>query len=98
MNCEITQLQHASAKRADTFLNAQQAAAALNLPLYFFVNTYKRQALGIPFYSINRLVRYRLDELHRWQVGMSASLASAPEQRAPHTGFPGSAEEGAVHA
>ena len=75
MNLDISLAEHASAQRSDTFLNAQQAAAALNLPLYFFVNTYKRQALGIPFYSINRLVRYRLDELHRWQVGKAAQLA-----------------------
>ena len=63
----------------EPLINAQQASVALNLPLYYFVNTYKRDKLGVPFYAINRLVRYRLNELHKWQVALSAK-----EQRGTH--------------
>ena len=69
-----------SAFSEEPFVNAQQASAALNLPLYYFVNPYKRAKLGIPHYFINRLVRYRLRELHKWQVAMSTQLAAEAEK------------------
>lgn len=71
-----------SAFPTEPFVNAQQASAALNLPLYYFVNPYKRAKLGIPHYFINRLVRYRLRELHKWQVAMSTHLAAEAEKLA----------------
>lgn len=52
----------------EPFVTAEQASTALNLPLYYFLDARKRAALGIPYYSISRLVRYRLRELHKWQV------------------------------
>lgn len=61
----------------EIFVTAQQASAALNLPLYYFLNPAKRDELGVPHYCINRLVRYRLKELHRWQVRHAARLEQA---------------------
>ena len=58
----------------DHLVTADQASAALNLPLYFFIDARKRAALGIPYYSINRMVRYRIRELHKWQVRYAAEL------------------------
>ncbi len=52
----------------EPLLTAQDASKALNLPLYYFTKTAKRKALGLPFYCVNRLVRFRLGELHQWQV------------------------------
>ena len=80
----------------EPFINAQQAAVALNLPLYYFVNTYKRAKMGVPFYCINRLVRYRLNELHKWQVALSAQLAQAGSMDPKTSGCAGS--EGGAHA
>lgn len=80
----------------EPFINAQQAAVALNLPLYYFVNTYKRAKMGVPFYCINRLVRYRLNELHKWQVALSAQLAQAGSIDPKTSGHAGS--EGGAHA
>jgi hypothetical protein len=59
----------------EPFVNAEQASAALNLPLYFFINTQKRTSLGLPHYIINRMVRYRIGELHQWQVMYSAQAS-----------------------
>jgi len=75
----ITLITQPSVHHDEPLINAQQASVALNLPLYYFVNTYKRDKLGVPFYAINRLVRYRLNELHKWQVALSAK-----EQRGAH--------------
>ena len=56
---------------ASSFITAQQASAMLNLPLYYFINHAKRDQMGVPHYFINRMVRYRLGELHRWQVSLA---------------------------
>jgi hypothetical protein len=53
---------------SEPFVTAKQASAALNMPLYYLINTQKRQELGIPYYSINRMVRFRIRELHMWRV------------------------------
>ena len=63
------QVGHMAADFAEDFLvTAEQASAALNLPLYYFIDARKRTELGIPYYSINRMVRYRIRELHKWNV------------------------------
>jgi hypothetical protein len=64
---------HMAADFAEDYLvTAEQASAALNLPLYYFIDARKRAELGIPYYSINRMVRYRIRELHKWQVRFAA--------------------------
>lgn len=59
----------------ERLVNAQEASVALNLPLYFFINTAKRDSLGIPHYFIHKMVRYRLTELHAWHVARAACVA-----------------------
>ena len=56
----------------EPFVTAEQASTALNLPLYYFIDARKRAEMGIPFYLISRMVRYRIRELHKWQVGYAA--------------------------
>lgn len=56
----------------DYLVTAEQASTALNLPLYYFIDARKRAELGVPYYLINRMVRYRIRELHKWQVGYAA--------------------------
>lgn len=58
----------------ELLVTAEQASMALNLPLYYFTKTAKRQALGLPFYCVNRLIRFRLGELHKWQVAYAQKL------------------------
>jgi len=63
----------------DFLVTAEQASAALNLPLYYFIDARKRAELGIPYYSINRMVRYRIRELHTWQVRYAAEQVKSPD-------------------
>ena len=58
----------------EPLLTAKHGSKALNLPLYYFTKTAKRKALGLPFYCVNRLVRFRLGELHQWQVAYANKL------------------------
>jgi hypothetical protein len=64
----------------DYLVTAEQASAALNLPLYYFVDARKRTELGIPYYSINRMVRYRIRELQKWQVRYAAEQVKHPDE------------------
>lgn len=68
----------------EPLVTAEQASAALNLPLYYFIDTRKRAELGIPYYAINRMVRYRIRELHKWQVRYAAEQAQ--RENAPQSG------------
>lgn len=52
----------------EPLVTAEQAAKTLNLPMYYFTHTRKRKELGLPFYCVNRLIRFRLGELHQWQM------------------------------
>jgi len=63
----------------DFLVTAEQASAALNLPLYYFIDARKRTELGIPYYSINLMVRYRIRELHKWQVRYAAEQVKHPD-------------------
>ncbi len=67
----------------EPLVSAEQASAALNLPLYYFIDTRKRAELGIPYYSINRMVRYRIRELHKWQVRYAAEQAQRLKDAEP---------------
>ena len=58
----------------EPLLTASRASKALNLPLYYFTKTAKRKALGLPFYCVKRLVRFRLGELHQWQLAYAQKL------------------------
>ena len=59
---------HTNSNSFETMLSSEQAAIAFNLPFYFFRNPYKRKKLQIPHYYINKLVRYRLNELRVWHA------------------------------
>ena len=72
----------------EPFVTAEQASTALNLPLYYFIDARKRAEMGIPFYLISRMVRYRIRELYKWQVGYAA-------RQAGHTS---TAQKGGAHA
>lgn len=45
---------------------------ALNLPLYYFIDARKRAEIGIPHYLISRFVRFRIREVHKWNVARVA--------------------------
>jgi hypothetical protein len=75
----------------ESLVTAKQASTALNLPLYYFLDARKRAELGIPYYSISRMVRYRLRDLHKWQVRYAAEQAAL-------TAHSAKAPQGGVHA
>jgi hypothetical protein len=60
---------------SEPLVTAKQASAALNMPLYYLINTQKREELGIPYYSINKMVRFRIRELHLWRIEYLARKA-----------------------
>ena len=75
---------HTNSNSFETMLSSEQAAIAFNLPFYFFRNPYKRKKLQIPHYYINKLVRYRLNELRVWHAQLGVLLAApAKEAQAP---------------
>ena len=75
---------HTAADLDEYLVTAEQASAALNLPLYYFIDARKRAEMGIPHYSINRMVRYRIREVHQWQVKYAAEQTS--HANSPQTG------------
>jgi hypothetical protein len=78
---------HTAADLAEYLVTAEQASVALNLPLYYFIDARKRAEMGIPYYSINRMVRYRIRELHQWQVKYAAEQtrrADSPQRGGVH--------------
>ena len=56
----------------DPLVRADQASTALNLPLYYFIDARKRAEIGIPHYLISRFVRFRIREVHKWNVARVA--------------------------
>ena len=56
----------------EALITAKHASRLLNLPLYYFTHVLKRVELGLPYYRLNRLFRYRAGELHRWQLDQAA--------------------------
>jgi hypothetical protein len=59
--------QISAAPAGEPFVDAREAAYALNLPMYYLTNGAQRTKLQIPHYRIGRLVRYKLSELALWQ-------------------------------
>jgi len=71
---------HTNSNSFETMLSSEQAAIAFNLPFYFFRNPYKRKKLQIPHYYINKLVRYRLNELRVWHTQLGELLAAQAKE------------------
>lgn len=66
---------------AERLLTAQEAAHALALPLYYFTHAHKRRELGVPHYHVNRLVRFKLQEVADWQERRSEAEAAERERQ-----------------
>ena len=52
---------------AEPFVDAREAAYTMNLPMYYLTNAAQRNKLGIPYYRIGRMVRFKLSEISAWQ-------------------------------
>lgn len=79
----------------EPLITGEQVAVALNLPLYYFNDRRKRAAMGIPYYCINRMVRYRIREVHKWQVEYTAKRKAHVQT---HVQMPATQLVGGVHA
>ena len=79
----------------EPLITGEQVAVALNLPLYYFNDRRKRADMGIPYYCINRMVRYRIREVHKWQVEYTAKRGAHVET---HFQTPAKQLVGGVHA
>lgn len=69
---------HTHDASVEPMVDARQAAAQLNLPLYFLTHPAKRTALKVPHYRIGRLVRFKLSELDDWLLA-AATASGVPE-------------------
>ncbi|WP_055325823.1 hypothetical protein [Ralstonia solanacearum] len=58
--------QTASAPVDEHMIDANHAAAALQLPYYWFADHTMRARFRIPHYLLGSLVRFRLSELKAW--------------------------------
>ncbi|WP_080894261.1 hypothetical protein, partial [Ralstonia solanacearum] len=56
----------ASAPVDEPMIDANHAAAALQLPYYWFADHTMRARFRIPHYLLGSLVRFRLSELQAW--------------------------------
>ncbi|MDB0573405.1 DNA-binding protein [Ralstonia solanacearum] len=56
----------ASAPVGEPMIDANHAAAALQLPYYWFADHTMRARFRIPHYLLGSLVRFRLSELQAW--------------------------------
>jgi len=63
----------------EPMIDAREAAAHLNLPLYFLTNATKRKALKVPHYRIGRLLRFKLSELDEWLLATATVGGPAPD-------------------
>lgn len=60
-------LTRSPAAGGEPFVDAREAAYAMNLPMYYLTNAAQRARLRVPHYRIGRLVRFKLSELAGWQ-------------------------------
>ena len=68
-------------------LTAREAAELLCVPIYFLTKSAKRRALGLPYYRIGHLVRFKRTDLADWlQAQCRTSDAVAIEPTIPVNG------------
>lgn len=61
-----------SIPQAEPLVDAREAAYTMNLPMYYLTNAAQRDKLGIPYYRIGRMIRFKLSELEAWLAKASA--------------------------
>ncbi|MHA6820105.1 DNA-binding protein [Ralstonia pseudosolanacearum] len=69
----------------EPMIDANHAAAALNLPYYWFADHTMRARYRIPHYLLGSLVRFRLSELQAW---LATTTVHRPDEAAAG-GMPG---------
>ena len=64
-----------SIPEVEPFIDAREAAYTMNLPLYYLTNAAQRDKLGIPYYRIGRMIRFKASELRAWMAADSEEAA-----------------------
>jgi len=76
---------------AEPMIDAKQAACALRLPLYWFVDPKMRAKHRVPHYLLGGSVRFRMNELSTWAANSStAGVCDTnidPSEGASHDGL-----------
>lgn len=57
-----------SIPKTEPFIDAREAAYTMNLPMYYLTNAAQRDKLGIPYYRIGRMIRFKASELRAWMA------------------------------
>ncbi|MDH2917318.1 MAG: hypothetical protein PXX77_10650 [Gallionella sp.] len=60
------------ASPVEPFVDAREAAYTMNLPMYYLTNATQRKKMGIPFYRLGRMIRFKLSELEGWLSAASS--------------------------
>jgi hypothetical protein len=60
------------ASQVEPFVDAREAAYTMNLPMYYLTNAMQRKKMGIPFYRLGRMIRFKLSELEVWLSAASS--------------------------
>jgi len=63
----------------EPFLDARTASLHMNVPIYYLTCAAKRKALGIPYYRIGRLLRFKRSELDTWLAANASRHAGSAE-------------------
>ena len=86
-NCDIGQTLVNSAPPPPSIgtglISCDEAISATRLPSYFFTNTAVRNQLEIPHYLVGKLVRFKLDELHQWEISRACHAFGISSKPAP---------------
>lgn len=54
--------------------SARQVAAATNLPMYVLTHPKVREALGLPFIRVGKMIRFNIDEVMAWARRTTAEM------------------------
>ena len=82
MNPRASELQkppNEAGQSPEPMIDAQQAAAALGLPVYWFADRKMRARYRIPHYQFVTRVRFRLNELTAWSARFGSAAIEAEE-------------------
>jgi hypothetical protein len=61
-------------------LTSSDVAFILKLPTYWFLNTKMRQKLNIPYVTVNKEVRFKLNEVKAWARQYKSKIKNQPAE------------------
>lgn len=60
-------------------IDARQAALMFNIPTHWLSQAQQRHKRNIPYYRVNKLIRFKPNELHAWMEAQQPSAEEAAD-------------------